>query len=188
MNIQRRVILFNGPPRSGKDACVNTLMKTYPYAMTLKLSAPLKRMVPALFGLNNIQERLIEDRKDEQLAILDNHTFRELQIWLSEECIKPKFGSNIFGKIAAKRIQDSTTNLIFVSDSGFEHEVLPIVNEVGKQNVLLIRLHRNGTSYANDSRSYITIPDVSSIDLPNDGSLRDLEYTINQVVKTWLQA
>ena len=42
----------------------------------------------------------------------------------------------------------------FVSDGGFASEVIPLVEEVGAENILVLRIHRPDCSFEGDSRDF----------------------------------
>lgn len=184
--MKKRIILFNGPPRSGKDTAADCIYSNNPMIHWFRLSAPLKAMVLALFGYDSTVMQFIEAHKDERLSQLEGFIYRELQIWLSEDCIKPKFGPDIFGKIAAHRVDRAYSLLHMCSDAGFAEEVVPLVNLVGADNVLIVQIHRDGCNFDNDSRSYITVPGVRTIKLMNEGKLVDYQYAVKAVVNAWL--
>ncbi len=78
---------------------------------------------------------------------------REAMIYVSEVICKPRFGENYFGVARAKAIQD---NEIAVDGStGFESELPPLIERLGQENILLIRVHREGATFEGDSRRYI---------------------------------
>ena len=84
-------------------------------------------------------------------------TPRQLLILVSEDFVKPICGQNAFGVLATRRLllQDIDKNTVF-SDGGFVEEIKPLVDTFGKENVVVIRIHRKGCTFDGDSRSYIT--------------------------------
>ena len=164
-----KILLVNGPPRSGKDTLADALPM-----QTLKFATPLRTGVPAMFGIpQETYDDLIENHKETPTPLLQGMSPREAQIWLSEEVMKPKFGPFIFGQILVGTAK-TVSGPVVVSDSGFYEEAQVVVEEFGPENVRLIRLHRDGCTFAGDSRSYIAQDDVLSIDIKNDGTVQDL--------------
>lgn len=168
-----RIIFMNGPPRSGKDFGTDLLAKSMENVRKYKMSAPLKSAVAAMFSLTYDEQKYLEANKDTVQKRLSNYTYRQCQINLSEHHMKPVYGDDIFGIIAkhtlfgAGRIAHDYT---IISDSGFRSEAEPLVAAFGGRNCLLIRLHRSGTSFENDSRNYISLDDlgVHETDVENE--------------------
>lgn len=177
-----KIILFNGPPSSGKDtmaSMINGLLEES--SCVVKFAAPLKTTVLHLFcggdsrkfyDLDTDPVKKNEGRDDIFFTNLDGQVVscRQAQIDVSEKYLKPIYGQNIFGRILAATIENDKDHDVFlVSDSGFRPEAEELVREFGEQNILLVRLHRDGTSYDGDSRSYIDLDDleVKSVDIEN---------------------
>lgn len=170
----KKFLLINGPPRSGKDTLADLLQERRGFT-SLKFATPLRTAVPAMFGIpQHIYDILIEQHKESPTELLQGMSPREAQIWLSEEVMKPRFGQFIFGQILAGTANHSVNNKFVVSDSGFLTEAQVLVDTFGHENVKLIRLHRKGTSFAGDSRSYVAVDGVESIDIFNNGTLEEL--------------
>lgn len=184
-----QIVLLNGPPKCGKDTIVSGLTQYLDFKH-MKFAAPIKRMAA---GLLDMRESLVEQLKDDEFSILCKETFngekyeygpkdtlRKLLIAFSEDFLKPRYGDRIFGRIAAREIKRSPTSLIIFSDAGFESEVEAVTSALGKGNTLLIRVHRNGCDFTNDSRSYL--PDVAGTcyDIQNDDTI---SFAVAQVAR-----
>jgi hypothetical protein len=89
---------------------------------------------------------------------------REAMIHVSENIIKPKKGLDYFGQSVAEEIEEGKNYAL--ADGGFVEELEPIVQKVGKENVVIVQLTREGHDYSTDSRKYF------------NGNLIK-EYTIN---------
>ncbi len=59
--------------------------------------------------------------------------------------------------------------IIVISDTGFAHEIEPLIKHYGPENFLLFRVHRKGYDFGQDSRSYITFQNgiTPEIDIHN---------------------
>jgi hypothetical protein len=98
-------------------------------------------------------------------------------IYVSEIVCKPRFGYDYFGKARALSVQDNEVILddscsAFLNDSGVisAEEIYPLIDRIGENNILLIRVHRSTCNFNNDSRRYV--PDgvvTNTIDVYNDG-------------------
>lgn len=187
------VLLFNGPPRSGKDTAASLaqeiLSTSKRAAIEHKISYPLKDAVHRMFGLG-VPIEYFEETKEEAADELLGHIPREEYIALSESYIKPRFGKDFFGKVFVKNLKviaQSTLDkdlVICVSDCGFIHEVIPIVEYLSPSNVILVRMRREGTDFSKDSRSYLMIPELKSFDIDNNGTIDDLKKTLDKTLRS----
>ena len=181
----RRVIFFNGPPRSGKDTAVDYLVRTRLWA-PFRMSQPLKDAVHAFYGLDNDAQRTVESFKDAPFDVFFHKTYRQEQISLSEDWAKQRHGDDVFGQLAARRVAKMATHVALCSDSGFAAEAEPILKLLQPGHALLVRVHRKDCTFDNDSRSYITLPDVATVDVMNHTSLAEYHNNIDTVVDGWL--
>lgn len=177
-----KIILFNGPPSSGKDTMATMIQGMLKEkSRVVKFAAPLKTVVLHLFcggnsklfhDLDTNAEEKNKGRDDLFFTKVDGTVVscRQAQIDVSESYLKPLYGQNIFGRILASTIDaDPETEVFLVSDSGFRPEAEELVRQFGEQNILLFRLHREGFDYSGDSRNYIDLDDidVKTIDINN---------------------
>jgi hypothetical protein len=184
-----KIVLLNGPPRCGKDAAAMFLKRHF-NVHEIKMSLPFKRSLPELFCLTHEQIKHLEDTKDEPNALFYGLTWREVQISLSENWLKPIFGVDVMGKLLIRRMKQLVGNfdMLVSSDAGFRDEWLPIIRWQGGKNFLLIRIHRDGCSFSNDSRSFIELADmgVTEIDLENKYDLEMYEQQVLRHVERWM--
>ena len=89
-------------------------------------------------------------------------SLREAIIYTSEVIMKPRFRSNVFGLNRANSIQDGEV-IIDDSAAAFDvngkivaDEVYPLIDRIGNENILLIRIHREGFDFSGDSRRYVS--------------------------------
>lgn len=197
MATHQRVILFNGPPRSGKDTAVNYCMSrmvdfNWLKPQHIKIAAPLKAATYALY------QAPAHVSKDTPSPHFQGRSFREALIEVSEKMVKPVLGQDFFGWIAAKTIDaQRDKNVWLCSDLGFVEELGPIVHCVGRKHVLVIEIHatRGGTplSFEGDSRSYIGAAarerfEVCTMSIPNIIGDRPMFETVAWgAVQGWLK-
>ena len=158
-----KVILFNGPPSSGKDTACKIAgrwlgMNRYRY-LHYRFAQPLKDGVHAIFGMPDIATEHFAQTKEIPNPFMMGMTPRQAYIWMSEEVMKPKFGQSFFADIAANHIENffktQNADCVIVSDCGFQIEVDRLCERLGAHNVIVVQLHRNNCDYAKDSRGYV---------------------------------
>lgn len=169
---QRKVVLFNGPRHSGKDTAAIRCVRTFG-AHHFKFSGPIKAAIKAAYSLADADVEYLESIKTEPCSLLMGKSYVEVQISFSEDWVKPFWGVEAFGHLAVRGLQaaikeDPAQGLYVSSDSGFAQEAVPVVNLFGAQNVLLVKLIRDGKTFEGDSRSYIELPGIATVTLLND--------------------
>lgn len=157
-------VVLNGPPGCGKDTIANLMSGSYKkhqfkdalYAHTADhFEVDLDKLI------HYASERSLKDSRN--LAGLGGRTPREALIHVSEEIFKPRFGDGYFGNVELGRLQalygdlDSDINVVY-PDGGFASEIYPI--ESFFDILIIIRLHRDGFDFKNDSRSYLYLPNT----------------------------
>lgn len=153
------IILLNGPPGSGKDMAATFIRKDLgaDKCTNFRMKTPLWNIFQAMFALTDMQlhNMVNTPQKDMEQEMLHGRTPREVLIDISENFLKPRFGNEFLGELLARRINYSPCQWATVSDSGFTEEARPLLSKFSRQNVFCIQLSRDGTSFVNDSRSYI---------------------------------
>lgn len=157
-------IILNGPPGCGKDTIANLMagsckkrqFKDALYEHTAKhFEIDLDKFI------HYASDRDLKDSRS--LAGLGGRTPREALIYISEQIFKPRYGNAYFGECEASRLHslfgnaEGFVNVVY-PDGGFEDEITPV--ESFFDHVVIIRLHRDGFDFSNDSRSYIYLPDT----------------------------
>lgn len=204
----KRVILLNGPPSSGKDLSAIILRNmlidradsaSLPYRPEImKFADPLKMAAHTLLNIPHSCEYYEKEFgnawKDTEGVEFFGKTPRSEYIALSETYAKVRHGDDIFGRILARRIQlHKGIGTFIVPDSGFYQEAIPIIKYVGLDNLCLIQLSRNGTSFAGDSRGYIgaalkeQYPGLRTIDIPNDNDKSFLTAMLKGVMGRFMK-
>lgn len=184
------MILFNGPRHSGKDTAALHCVTRYD-AYHFKMSQPLKDGVQAIFGLTDSQVRFLESIKTQQSPALFGKSYVNMQISISEDLLKPMYGDDIFGRIAADKLavnlaSDQYRELYVCSDSGFASEAWPVIELFDPENVLLVKIERPGKTFAGDSRSYIELNGIQTITLSNHGTEAQYLSSVEALVDSWL--
>lgn len=147
------IIIFNGPPGSGKDEAASYFKRRGFKHLSFKYV--LFKETISFFGvdeewfMNGYNDRSVKERPEE---FLEGMSRREAMIYVSEVITKPALGKDIFGVYVANEVEDGMNYAI--SDGGFEEELVPLINRVGTQNIVLVQLTRDGCDYSSDSRRY----------------------------------
>lgn len=157
-HVPHKILLLNGPPQSGKDTIAKILTQNFD-CRHLKFSEPLKNALQSIFYIND--ESVLEKDKDNLSAHLFNKmSIRQFQIKLSEEFLKPNFGSEIFGKLFLRRINMlSSAKFTVCSDVGFTDELEVLRENYSRNNIFIVYLYRKDTSFKNDNRAYLDLDD-----------------------------
>lgn len=179
-------VFLNGPPGCGKDSGAEAVRRSLQHpgvreVRCVKFAAALKRSVAVDAGYP--ADTPLEDfeaEKEVPKAVWGGVSFRQRCILKSENYMKPMFGEEIFGELFLSSAENEIKSLeplrpeiivFLVTDSGFAKEAMPTLRKVPHENILHARIHaeKRGKSFANDSRSYITLPDtVRVIDIENN--------------------
>lgn len=163
--VDKKVILFNGPPGVGKDTAALAVcgyVSTHAQWMRprhLKIAEPLKKATHAAYDVFHTWEYYGSlngsKEKDVPCAEFLGLSPRQAYIGMSD-AMKAQHGDEVFGFIMRKRILKAQgSQLIVISDCGFAEELDPIVRLVGQRNVLLVELHAVDRTFAGDSRGYV---------------------------------
>lgn len=163
------IILLNGPKESGKDTLARLVNERADY-VHMEFKARLYEIGAKMAGLplgDYIWLCVDRSAKEAPTPLLGGKSPREHLIWVSEGVIKPLCGEGYFGLHLADKVAfeiDMFGEGAVVSDSGFLEELIPIVglDESYHVNVHVVRLHKEGCSFAGDSRDYLTGDKIKS--------------------------
>jgi len=188
------LILFNGPPGSGKDAIAEEFMKRYSDTNICKFADPIRNTVFATFPHVNRQN--YDERKNLPIGQSTEGeinypitklfgteiTLRQWIIRYAEEFMKPQFGKDIFAKITCENINATflTHKYVLVTDLGSVEEIETIYKNFNENKIIIIvvQVVRKDCNFHNDSRKYITTDQLFNytsklnfIKLNNNGSI-----------------
>ena len=149
--------------------------------------------------------------KDESLAVRIDEavgtpqkvklSVREALIFVSEVVVKPVFSEDYFGKARANKIrsseswfkehlnevaQENKTNLFIDDSAGFPLELPPLIEYLGQENIILIRIKGRG-NFDGDSRSFI--PDgviTNTVDIYNTDTEAQFLVKIETLVEAFI--
>lgn len=206
-------VALNGPPKTGKDEIANYLAfgsvcSSDTLFIPVQFKWKLNQLVKVIFSLSDEEWDRMTEREQKELPQerLGGLSSRQALIKVSEEIIKPAMGEEYFGWALANRITEYITeiptryseteirNVCFVSsDSGFISEIRPIIKLVGAENLLFVRLHRDGYTFQGDSRTYLyperDNPHVTACDIDNiEGDLAGTFKKVENTIKNFIGA
>jgi hypothetical protein len=162
------LVLLNGPPRCGKDFAGRLLAKRQGVAVD-KFARILKERCHAAYGKPELPHDYFEAVKDEPCDLFLGRTPREVYIAFSEAFMKPLHGKNVFGRMLAAEWAGHSVPCLVITDSGFREEAEALIEGLGSAaTTTLIRIHRQGRTFAGDSRSYLDLG-VREADVVNPG-------------------
>lgn len=167
-----RCVLFNGPPRCGKDSAAKFLC-THANFYRFKFADPLKIGVHTILALPDTSADAYENCKDEPHIDFFGATPREVYIEVAES-LKRRFGKDLFGHVLLryKQLYSFTGQTkIAAADCGFHEEIEPLLKFFGPEHILLIRVHRAGFDFRRDSRGYVKNVGCCEIDIDNNHTL-----------------
>jgi hypothetical protein len=168
------IALFNGPPGCGKDFLTNRMHDGIPNLFArFKMSKILKELTHAHYGMPGKSWDAYEGTiKDQPLAEFHGLTPRQAYIHFSEDILKPRDGEEALGRYLALELEQARSadpNIIAtISDSGFSAEAQPLIERFGPDAIMLFRIHMEGRTFANDSRSYIELDGIETHDIVNE--------------------
>ena len=178
----KKVILFNAPAGSGKDECAEYISDKYG-ATHLEFKGRLFDITQVIYGITDEDWKLhySRDLKEKPWIKLDGLSPRQALIGVSEEVIKPIFGKRYFGEALASELEEGFN---VVSDSGFPDELMPVIESVGKENILVVKIKRDGCSFVGDSRSYLNTDElgVREVWIDNNSTLEDLHKELDEII------
>jgi hypothetical protein len=180
-----KIILLNGPPRSGKDT-VGHLIQAFTGGYSTKFAKAVKDGAHALAGLTDLPHDHFETVKDTPTSVFAGMTPREFYIHYSERVMKPLFGARVFGEQTARELHDpfGQGRLCVVTDSGFKAEAEAVADRFGPLRIELWKIYREGTTFDGDSRSYVTLdtPEVRPRNISNNGTILELAQRVQEAL------
>jgi hypothetical protein len=190
------VVIFNSPPSGGKDTFGEMLREAYRGKKDTRfvhreMKTKLFYLTCQIYGvqLQDWFERYnVPGLKEEPWEELDGISQRKALQIVSEKVIKPVYGNDYFGKMSARTLREDTKCNYYYTDGGFKEELAPIIDKVGADNVLIIRLHREGYTFEGDTRSYIAdswFPEVKMVDVESGDKAETFEEILKEVTQKW---
>jgi len=191
----KKVIIFNAPPRSGKDMVCDWLNDKYGYTK-LSFKSKLIEMAARFFDMSvdefmqHYDEQEVDGSwfKDVELYTLavgnEYYSQRTALQHVSENVAKPMFGDGVFGHALAEQMKGD--GVYVVSDGGFDAELQPIIDAVDYDNILIIEIERKGCTFDGDTRDYFTVSDCWHTRMVNNGTEEEFFNKVDNLITEFL--
>lgn len=168
------VIMFNAPPRAGKDTACEILMRKFPESVKYEyFKEYLYKESAKVLGLDfNFWASVCQngDLKDKPMLRLQTEeaegsvTPRDILINVAENILKPKHGKDCIANATAHKIAKTIQQfkaekgynpIIVVPDLGFPYEADAVRTSIPSAEVAVVHIKREGYTFEGDSRNYV---------------------------------
>jgi len=154
-----KVIILNAPPGAGKDTIGNRIAMIAPWFCRMRsFKKPMFEIARAMLGARLYKDFMDayndREQKEKPQRFLNGKSPRQFMIWISEDVIKPQFGSQYFGVRMVEQIRECDDPVI-ITDGGFKDEIKPLIG--AGFEVHICRLHRMNFTFDGDSRDYLNM-------------------------------
>jgi hypothetical protein len=144
----------------------------------VSLSSPLRRIAYAM--VNRVYDPSDHEGytkfKDEAFPQF-GCTGRRLMIDISERFLKNEYGISVMARILLDDLREFPpypfNGVALIRDCGFQCEINPLVDVVGADNLMIVRVNRPGYDFSRDSREWVTHKHVYEAD--NSAGLTELK-------------
>lgn len=191
-----KIILLNGPPSCGKDTAATLIaekIKDKYFVLQKAFAENIKNGTHASLGLRVPWDYYEGGIKDKPNKAFFGLTPRAAYIAHSEKYMKPIYSEDIFARLLFQDIKEALITydklkkaIVIISDCGFIEEYNYFTKQLGRENLLLIRIHRRGYDFENDSRSYIRPAFPPVFDVENNNTIPMFQDTLLKRVVPWL--
>lgn len=185
------IVGFNGPPQSGKDTLAQMLAEhmdqqgiTSPVFLT-SLSMPLREIAYCMVGV--VGKQLEGEDYELFKKTLFSKPFmrlgRQILIDISEKFVVPTYGPDAMVQLLLRNYEmlRDTNAVLLIRDCGFQRELNPLIDAVGPDNLVLIRVERPYTDFGNDSREWVVNPLGRTWEIDNNQDLDHLRTEAGRI-------
>lgn len=204
------VILFNGPPKNGKDTIAKitrTLLDSSISIPThlMHFATPMRDTAMNVLGekgfdryneIKDIPQAIFTRTSasyDEAPLEYPEDTLREFMIAFSEDFMKRRYGKDIWGRILRHVYAPwwgKVPAVIIIPDLGFPEEYKYLLTQTLAERVMIVQVHRGEDDWKNDSREWV-FPQTDSLDTPihpfinldNNGTPDEAAYELFEFIR-----
>ncbi|MAW08495.1 MAG: hypothetical protein CME61_09495 [Halobacteriovoraceae bacterium] len=196
-----KIICLNGPPNCGKDTVGNMIKTKLAYqgyecetiAVKDALFHYIKENYPFV-PLEKYHASTIEvmgaegsrglPKRFKEAPVIDfmgqKMSMRQLLIDLSEEQLKPKFGSDFLAKMCYDAVFALDVDFAIITDVGFNCEYTVFRDNLETH---LIKIYRYGCNFEKDSRKRLAACGDKVYRLNNDSTLAELAKKLDNLIE-----
>jgi len=188
--MNRKIVVLNCPPQSGKDTIAEEFINRNGYTMmSFKFT---------LINIALVISKIPKEEWDERYAVDKNLPWdklgglsqRNYLIKIGEEWVKPVHGKTYFGECVRTDITRLSNHDKFIlPDGGFIEEIKPLYEAFGPTSLLILQWGRKNCSFDNDSRDWITaFPEITRrVDRDNDTTIEDHYIAVKGVIDEYFK-
>ncbi len=178
------IVYFNGPPSVGKDTLGAAFKNDFNCAVHM-FKEHLITLGLTVYNITRAEFDQLYKDKETPTHKLGGRSPRQALIHLSEDVIKPAFGTPYFGQATARTIsaEDVQSNGVVMTDCGFGPEINEVVKAFPNTRHILVRLYRKGCNFDLDSRNWVLDQDFEGqhtldVDCINNPSLAAAQVVV----------
>lgn len=185
-NVNRLAIVLNGPPRAGKDTAIEILADVFPDGDVYQFFRPIKELLHEELGLS-VPYDFYEETKDVPLPEFGGMTPRRAYIDKGDR-MQAELGHSVLTDTYFSAIASSNAPIL-ITTCGMDSEALEIASIFGVENTLVLRIHREGCDFSQDSRSWVHSEHLNIKDVRNvHGRQREYQSEVAAVCRAWVEA
>lgn len=183
---QRKIaIAFNGPPRAGKDTATLVALDIFDDIAVYQFTRPVKELTHKEWGLDVAFDHY-ETLKDTPLPEFGGMSPRQAYIAKSD-ALKREKGPDVVADLFVEAIVGCNSGIMVNPDCGGDMEAHKIAGVYGYENLLVVRIHKDGHDFSQDCRTWVTDPLFQTHDIKNvQGERREFQSEIAAVIKSFV--
>lgn len=182
--VERKVIVLNGPPRAGKDTAIASLQTVFKDAEVFQFFRPIKELLHRSLGLDVSYDHY-EELKDVVLPEFGGLTPRRAYIEEGDR-LQREYGDHILTEIYFDALAGCKAPIL-ITTCGMDSEGVTLAQMFGVDNTLFLRIHMEGKSFENDSRSWVHSDHLNIQDVHNVvGRVDDYQAKVAELARAFM--
>lgn len=161
-----KIIIFNGPPRSGKDFAARAVSQSIPGSLRIGFADKIKRDTHARYGFPDIGIFAFEVTKDRENDLFEGKTPR--QAYIETAAInRMRFGEQYYGQYLWSVVSHIRPVVTLIPDAGKPEETEFLVGSAGAENCLLVKVLTGDRGFEGCNRQWLSLKGVQSVEVSN---------------------